>query len=566
MKKFKKLASLLLAAMMVLAMAIPAMATDPVSENGYTEMKQGKYTITIKDKPNHKFEAYQIFIGDTAKPDVGDDIKDVILSNIKFGSGITLAGKKALYEAYMSEAPIEESAYDDSENIRLLAQAIQAKNDGAALAEILQNSANIQSPKVFDEEPASDGGDSTYTATELDNGYYLVLDTINTSVTGADDAYSAYVIEVVGENVEVTPKKETPTVDKQVEDDDDTGYNNAKGENDGFGKTADHEIGESFQFKLIATLPKNADFNAYESYQLIFHDTLSGGISYDGEMVITVKKLEDETVVGTIPVDTGYKVVSNTIAAGTEITVTINDLKNYIGEGSLGDGYIVEVVYKAHLNDDALVTIPGKTTNPNPNKVLLEYSNNPNADGTGQTGKTPEKTVNVFTFEMPATKYADTVDKANILKGAGFTITPKDAKESLKFKWVDEEGAYYPSPDPDATDIITSNDEGIFTVKGLDVGEYTVTEKVTPPGFNTMDPFTIVITADHQEEAGAPVVNSKMTMDDKIVTKVDAINKKGATLPETGGIGTTIFYVLGSILVLGAVIVLVTKKRMSVEK
>ena len=225
--------------------------------------------------------------------------------------------------------------------------------------------------------------------------------------------------------------------------------------------------------------------------------------------------------------------------------------------------------YTATLNTNAVIGSDG-----NPNEVYLEYSNNPNwtpGEGEGPkdspTGDTPKDTVIVFTYKTIINK----VDgKGNALAGAEFTLEKKILGDNPDTEEVENE--YWKAI------AVVKNDEGTtFTFSGLDDGNYRLTETVTPNGYNTIDDIYFTITAEHDVLSDNPALTSLSgsvttgevtftsdTTDGSLSTNV--VNKAGSTLPETGGIGTTIFYILGSVLLVGAAILLITKKRMSAEK
>ena len=110
-------------------------------------------------------------------------------------------------------------------------------------------------------------------------------------------------------------------------------------------------------------------------------------------------------------------------------------------------------------------------------------------------------------------------------------------------------------------EMFSASGTGKFNIVGLDAGTYTLLETTTPSGYNTCEPITVIISATHTEKKEGTDATTDLTNSKNMNNKV--VNKKGSTLPSTGGMGTTIFYVVGSILVLGAAILLITKKRMS---
>ena len=219
---------------------------------------------------------------------------------------------------------------------------------------------------------------------------------------------------------------------------------------------------------------------------------------------------------------------------------------------------MITVEYESTLNVKANLGNQG-----NVNKANLEFSNNPNQEqgGTPETGETPWDNVIVFTYQVVVNKYANSVEEANKLAGAEFTLE-KVLKDGTK----------------NTIAVVKSDDGTSFTFKGLDDGDYILTETTTPDGYNTIEPITFTVTAEHtitwdgtnrtavltslSGNAASGVITFTAAVNDGSLS-TDVVNNSGTQLPSTGGIGTTIFYVLGSVLVLAAVVLLVTKKRMS---
>ena len=504
MKHIKRLASVLLALVMAVALAIPAFADETT------------YSITINNSAEgHTYEAYQIFTGDLATDKAGKKI----LSNIVWGSGISEAGQTALADAAAKAETLKTEA--------------DAKAFAKEVAPYLTTAAGS----------ASTVSDGKYVISGLAAGYYLVKDQ-DASLSGDSDAYTEYIIKVVA-NVTANPKSSVPTVEKKVKD-----TNDSTGETSNWQDSADYDIGDSVPFQLKATLANNV--SAYTTYKVVFHDTLSAGLTYNNDAKVYIDGKET----------TGFTVTSTVNADGTTtLTVSCGDVK------ALGadDSSVITVEYTAELNNKATVGSAGNT-----NKVKLEYSNNPNKseEGDNETGNTPEDKVVVFTYKTIINK----VDgKNNSLTGAEFTLEKKILGDDPATTEVETE--YWKAVS------VVKNDKGTtFTFTGLDDGTYKLTETVTPAGYNTIDPITFTITATHSTRAadpalsaldGAAVVAGEITFTSNTTEgslTADVVNNAGATLPETGGMGTTVFYVVGSVLVLGAGVLLVTKKRMSNEK
>ena len=506
MKHIKKLASLLLVLVMVFALATTAFAEETT------------YSITINNSAkDHTYEAYQIFTG---------DLSGTTLSNIVWGSGVSEAGQTALGDAAAKAETLKTEA--------------DAKAFAKAVAPYLTTAAGS----------ANTVTDGKYVISGLAAGYYLVKDQ-DGSLTGDADAYTEYIIKVVSDTT-ATPKSSVPTVEKKVKD-----TNDSTGVTSDWQDSADYDIGDSIPFQLKATLANNV--SSYTTYKVVFHDTLSKGLTYNNDAKVYIGDTETN----------GFTVTATVNADGTTtLTVSCDDVKALNAVNSSA----ITVEYTAKLNENAVLGSAG-----NPNEVYLEYSNNPNKseNGNNETGETPKDVVIVFTYKTIINK----VDSENKpLTGAAFKL------EKL-IKGEDGAADTWTTVKEFTVDETTTS----FTFSGLDDGQYKLTETKTPAGYNTIDPIYFVIEATHDETADAPTLktlnayltdangNKQTKMKDGESVNIDlgavdltagsitttVVNKSGSELPSTGGIGTTIFYVLGGVLVLAAVVLLVTKKRMS---
>ena len=513
MKHSKKLASLLLALVMALSLAVTAFADESTT-----------YSITINNSTaGHTYEAYQIFTGDLATNEAGNKV----LSNIVWGSGVSEAGQTALGDAAAKAETLKTEA--------------DAKAFAKAVAPYLTTAAGS----------ANTVTDGKYVISGLAAGYYLVKDQ-DGSLIGDNDSYTEYIIQVVG-NVTATPKSDVPEVQKKVKDINDSTDTTKTDWQD----SADYDIGDSIPFQLKATLADNV--SSYTTYKVVFHDTLFKGLTYNNDAKVYIGGTETN----------GFAVTATVNADGTTtLTVSCDDVKALDASNSS----VITVEYTAKLNENAVLGSAG-----NPNEVYLEYSNNPNKSekGNNETGETPKDVVIVFTYKTIINK----VDSENKpLTGAAFKL------EKL-IKGKDGDADTWTTVKEFAVDETTTS----FTFSGLDDGQYKLTETKTPVGYNTIDPIYFVIEATHGETADAPTLktlnayltdangNKQTEMKDGESVNIDlgtvdltagsitttVVNKSGSKLPSTGGIGTTIFYVLGGVLVLAAVVLLVTKKRMS---
>lgn len=528
MKKMKRLVALALSVVMVLAMSVVAFADEQPTPT--------TYSITINNAASgHTYEAYQIFAGD-----LSEDSNGKTLSNITWGAGVTTAGTGEL-----GDAKTKAESLTTEEN---------ARNFAKEVASYLQNPTS-----------SATSVSGVYTISGLEAGYYLVKDRDNT-LTNEDDFYTAYIMEVVG-NVTAAPKGNKPSVEKKVQE-------NVKVENttsiygDKYNDTADYSIGDAVPFKLIGTVP---DMSKYTKYKYTFHDTLAK--SFDAVNISSIKVYVADDKAGTDKSDitNSFNTITSVKDSKTgisEITVSTDDLKTITG---VAEGKYIIVEYSAVLNSDACI---GQATPGNTNKVYLTYSNNPNqsGEGTPEEGKTPEDKVIVFTYKLNTNKIDGDTQKK--LEGVTFNLYKKDANDTKKWakvengklkEWVAEEQAT----------TLTSDSNGLFSVAGLDDGTYYIHEIATLSGYNKLEKdVAVVITADTsngQNGAGAVTELTALNVtadgtrgEGTAATGTAAIsiaNNKGSNLPSTGGIGTTIFYVVGGILMAGAAVLLITKRR-----
>ena len=347
MRNMKKLLSMLLALAMIFSLSVTAFAEENTEEP--------TYSITIEnDAAGHIYEAYQIFTGTLAKEaeNDADPGTNAVLSDIQWGNGVSEKGQTDLLAKYKVDS-------------------------AAALAELL-NGGNIKDfvtevSKYLTTAAASDDSveNGKYVLSGLAAGYYLVKDQ-SESLNGKNDAYTSYILEVV-ENSTVTPKSSVPEVQKKVKDINDS----TETEMTGWQDSADHDIDDTVPFQLKATLASNLE--KYLKYKVVFHDTMSAGLTFDG--IVSVKIINgnneitlttEQYSVVTAPLEDNAE--TENFVEGTALTITIEDVK---GLGAKNDAVVI-VEYNAILNENAVLGAPG-----NPNVVYLEYSNNPNWDANG---------------------------------------------------------------------------------------------------------------------------------------------------------------------------------------
>ncbi len=306
----------------------------------------------------------------------------------------------------------------------------------------------------------------------------------------------------------------------------------------------------------MGTLPES--YGRYTTYKYKFDDTMTNMTYRDGSVKVYYVK---DGSTNRVEINSGF--ASAWVDGNKKLTVTFDDLKTAVPELAHGDKIVV--TYTATLDANAVVGGNG-----NPNKVKLEYSNNPNDQGTGET---PEKTVVVFTYKTIINKVTKGTDGNNVpLAGAEFTLSKFIASEGGR-DTVTVNGTEYHGTWSSGVTVVptnTGNIANVFTFSGLDAGIYRLTETKTPEGYNTIDPvyFEIVATKDGTKVTnmeGKAVNGSEISFTENTTNgslSADVINNAGTTLPSTGGMGTTVFYVVGGGLMAVAVVLLVTKKRM----
>ncbi|MCD8217182.1 MAG: SpaH/EbpB family LPXTG-anchored major pilin [Clostridiales bacterium] len=510
MRKMKKLVSIMLALVMAVAMSVTAFAAT------------GSSTITITNVPStsHTFSAYQIFDGTLDA--------DGKLTNITWGDGVTSA-EDALAAAKTV------TGFADCTTAAGVAAVLEAANADtveafAAAMESVKNTVSATASTGVDDG----NGAYTYTISGVDAGYYLVLDS-TTATTG--DAVSAYILSVTdSETIEV--KNETVTVDKEIVD----GTTES-----GTSASADDTI----TFQLTGTLPDADTLSTYDTYKYVFHDTLSDNLTYVmGSYEVKVVCGTDEYVLKS---GSAYAAGAGTYATGTDsLMITFSNILKSL---ECEDGSYISILDLMTTGDVSIVVTYDATLNAGAeagtaetNTVYIEYSNNPNTDG---TGKTTEDKVYVYTFNLNVDKVDENEDP---LAGAGFTLYKMN--ESGEYVQVGSEI------------VVTGNATDGYTAafEDLGAGSYKLEETTTPTGYNTIDPITFTITATY----GADGTIESLSCDNSDVTvtvtnstlSTTVVNNTGVELPSTGGIGTTIFYIIGGVMVAGAVVLLITRKRM----
>lgn len=373
------------------------------------------------------------------------------------------------------------------------------KADVAAFAKLAQEYAAKNS---IGNQGTKKANSTTVEFTDLDLGYYLVDSTLGTICS----------LDTTNPSVTIKEKNAAPTVDKQVQENSDGTW----------GDTNDANIGDTVNFKTTINVvdgqPKN----------YVLHDKMSNGLTFDA---------------GSVEV----KIGDRTLTPGSDYTLIANPkdgctFEIEFKENVLKPNDVVIVTYSATLNEKAVIY-----PEPNTNETKLVY-------GEGSETTWDETKTFTYQFDLVKTKTDNTV-----LNGAEFKLY--DAKtEGNEIALIDEGNGVYrvaTAAEKAAEGFVSATIKaGKVTIKGLDSGTYYLEETKAPAGYNVLAE-RVEVKIDHAN------LTATVEGDTYVSGGVQVINQTGAELPSTGGIGTTIFYVVGGLLVVAAGVLLVTRKRMS---
>lgn len=571
----KKLVSRFMAVLMVMTMILSMSMTAFAAE-------APKGTLTVNNTVAGKtLDLYQIFTatknGDNVAYTLNSAYEGFFQSKITDAS--TLKGEALSEKAY---AYVKDQVGTDGSNGAAFAKDI--------MGWILGNTATVEATHT-----TATTADTTTVINNLDYGYYVVypLGATDTSTAPGNETVKsvASLVSVTGTDATVNMKSNYPTVDKKLVSTQTPGNNSITvngilnpswesvhqgvlGEDDENApedtiaphgaadekKAGDFAIGDTVTYQLTSKVP---DMTGYNSYTFKFTDTLSKGL--DLKAILSVKVGDTELKAGKTG-DNTYLPTYTTNDNGTHtLTISFNDFYNNFKNRT---GETITVVYTATLNKDAVIGM-----NPNTNKAVVEYSNDPKSDG---TGKSEPSIVDVHTFDFTIYKYYKTTTGAtetkNPLAGAEFELYKANeagdaADTNAKINIVDETKGVYRQATPEEANAgftsakIVSDADGKVLVKGLEAGTYYLRETKAPEGYNKLlSDIKVVVEANYDTTTGKLksysvdyTYNGKTTNGTAITDKdnhpeVAVENKTGAQLPSTGSKGALMVTLAGIVL------------------
>lgn len=410
--------------------------------------------------------------------------------------------------------------------------AAVSKADVDTLLNLVENNADEKTVASTVNSYLKDGATGTVisgSSATVADGYYLIEDTSNLS--GKPEAKNLDVVQIVGGTYTIEDKNGAPTFEKKTKDQNDSKADSLTDWQD----SGDWDFGDDVPFQLKATLgDRYAD---YTHYNLVFNDTYDSNAFENPQNIVV--KVGDQTL---SLEDRDYAI------GGTSgsLSVTIFDLKSSAPNATTGT--VVTVEYTAKLKNTA--TLGAATDTQNRNQAYIQFTNDPKWNGEGESpkGETPKDQVRVFTYKLDVNKKAE--DGTTALKGATFKLSKKNSA-----------GTYV------EVATITGTDKDKFTFSGLDDGDYKLEETAAPEGYNAIQDIEFTITATHEIDSDDPKLKTldfgtlTATISKDMNGTVNITNTKNANLPETGGMGTTLIYGAGALMVAGAAVVYVTNKR-----
>ncbi|MBR6531537.1 MAG: LPXTG cell wall anchor domain-containing protein [Clostridia bacterium] len=509
----KKLFAVLLSIALVLSMGTIALAADePAPATGVITIHNA-----IKDS---EYNVYKMLSFEPTGDDASKGVYKIV----------------AGWEDFFASAPATDFftvTEIKGEKVVSIKEDVDEVSQELAQAAVAYAKNNKINPAQASKTPVvEDGVVSDVVFENLDLGYYAVDTTVGTlcALTNTNSAEDAW------------EKNSQPDIDKYVQEDSKIGD-----EKDGWYKVNDANIGQQVDYKSVVTV-------GYGAINYVMHDKMQDGLAFiEGSVRVVLAngtEVDEDNYTVVYPATDGHTfdvVFTNEFIAGLENPDKVVQFTVY---------------YSAILDDDAIVVDDG-----NDNTVKLTYG-----DATEKTWETKEDTTSTFTWKIDVFKFAvdgqdengdDIIKK---LAGAEFSLNLKGSNDVFKFTKIADtvvDGVSIPTYRVDSEgdlESIVTGDTGEFIIVGLDEGIYELTELDAPDGYNKLNaPVTITIKTTYDDKN----LEAEYTVNGNAPAQIGVENKTGGLFPETGGIGTTIFYLVGGLLMVAAFVILVSKKRMS---
>ncbi|MBP5261525.1 MAG: LPXTG cell wall anchor domain-containing protein [Clostridiales bacterium] len=571
-KKIKKIIAVLITAVMMFTIGATALAAD-------------SYDIVISrpgaDTAAHTYTAYKVFSGDKT-PSTADPTQ-YVLKNIDWGNGVD---STALLNELKTNTATK-STFENCSTAQDVANKLETFASPETFAEIVAKHTATAAASVSVAGTDATTADKTATLTVDSYGYYLITDRV---ANGSNGAMSDFMLKVVDMHTAtgVKAKEEMPSVDKKI----------VQGSSLVEANVA--SVGDTVPFRITSKVPDLKD-KGYNRYWFVVNDKLSKGLAYIPSS-LSIK------IGGTA--FTNFEATTTVNSDGTtSLEIVFRDFLD-IATSTATIGKDIVIDYNATLTEECDMTATG-----NPNTVTLTFSNDPTHEYDGDKPSSPTDPVGV-TPEIKTVTYTTGItvikvdENGNRLTGAGFEIElsgtsantvviekevytkdnddgtyyklldgsytltapteqTKDDYESITDKYVLQIVRTTQTVSTDKKLTATVDDQGYVVFEGLGAGTYTIVEKSAPTGYNR-DPKTYTVTIGNSADPSLTSPNWEYTVNDGTTTTTSAdpvvlriTNVKTSNLPETGGMGTTFFYIAGSVLVLAGVTVALAKRKYS---
>ncbi len=576
MKRTKNLLAVLMVIAFALAMSMSVFAANGAPANG---------SLTVsgdKEFAGKTVKAYRVFTASWLDENEGGNNDD----NIDAGDTISYVLDSAWNNFFSAIHAIATDQSNKTLSQKAAEYIVSLKDNDTQMIQLAKDlktyaeTNNISA--TYTSEAASVSGESASTTiTNMTPGYYLVIP--QSGSTSTERGTDATLVNVPSQaSASWAIKSSYPTVEKTIGDQKET--------------TA--KIGDIITFTLTSAVHDMTEYAASDYYTFIFHDTMSDGLTYKGNVTVKIGNTNLTAADPDNDVDGDYVVSSDentlTITLGHNVSVTVEDdethettttnhrdLRELIADintanpGTISAGDTITVTYQAMLNENAIIAGTG-----NSNTAHVEYSNDPS--DSNETGNSTDTETKTYTYQITIDKHDDSTEPVQ-LAGAVFKL--KDSSDNtIKLIPTGTANEYRVANAEEiaATETVTTPNNGLIVIKGLAAGTYYLEEVSAPTGFNklendivvvvsestttttttidpeTDDPITEQTTVVHY---GAPTYSVDGT-DQNTNSIINVVNTSGTVLPVTGGIGTIIFTVAGvGIVIFGVVITSFKKKK-----